>query len=295
VPGLLPSDRDLPGSPPGVPPPTRPPGWPGLAVYALAFLLVLLSSLILPFAVALVRTGGQRSELQAAAVEYAVSAPGLIVGAAQNAVLLSVVAFVATRVSAKHLPTTSLRLGASRTSVLGAFAATVGLLGLTLAGDAISELLRVRGGGTLDYLVEALRAPSAARFVAALLVIGLASGFAEETFFRGYLQTRLTASWGQWPSIVVSAGAFGFLHFDLVQGSIAFLGGLFLGWVADRLGGVRPSILAHVTNNAIFVTVAAFADAEAPSRGWHVFALLVGVLLWIAAVAVLRSPRAVAA
>jgi membrane protease YdiL (CAAX protease family) len=127
------------------------------------------------------------------------------------------------------------------------------------------------------------------------VAIGVAPGFAEETFFRGFLQTRLAASWGRWPAIVVSAGAFGLLHFDVVQGSVAFIGGLYLGAVADRFGGIRPSILAHVTNNAIFVTVAAFGDVETPSRAWHMGALFAGVVLWIAAVAALRSPRAVAA
>jgi uncharacterized protein len=296
VPGPLPSDRERPGSfPPGFAP-TRPPGWPALAVYAVAFLLALLSSTMLVFAVAFVRTRGQRSQLQAVAYEYALSAPGLMAGAAMNAAVLTAMALLAARLSARHTRTTvTLRLGATRTTPLGAIAATLGMAGLSLAGGGASELLGVRGGGTMDLLAQSLSAPSVTRFVAALVTIGLAPGFGEETFFRGFLQTRLAASWGRWPAIVVSAAAFGVLHLDLVQGSLAFVGGLFLGWVADRLGGVRPAIVAHVTNNAIFVTLAAFGGAETASRGLEVTVVIAGALLCIASLALLRSPRAVSA
>ncbi len=285
-----------PGSPPHPARPARPRGWPALAVYALAFLLALLSSTLLVFAVALVRTRGQRSQLQAVAYEYALSAPGLMAGAVVNAAVLTGVAFIAARLSAGRSRTTAvLRLGPTRTRPLGAIAATLGMVGLSLAGGGASELLGVRGGGTMDLLAESLSAPSPTRFIAALVTIGAAPGFAEETFFRGFLQTRLAASWGRWPAIVVSAAAFGVLHLDLVQGSLAFAGGLFLGWVADRLGGVRPSILAHVTNNATFVTLAAFGGTQASPHGVQVAVVIGGALLWIAAVALLRSPRALAA
>lgn len=290
VPGPLPSDHE-PGAPlpPGFEPP-RPPGWPALAVYALAFVLALLSSTMLVFLVALVRTRGQRSQLQATAYAYALSAPGLMAGALVNAAVLVAVALLATR----RAPA-SLRLGATRATPVGVAAAAAGMIGLSLAGGGASELLGVRGGGTMDLLAESLHAPSAARFVAAILAIGVAPGFAEETFFRGFLQTRLAASWGRWPAIVASAAAFGLLHLDLVQGSLAFLGGLFLGWVVDRLGGVRPSILAHVANNALFVALAALGGSEAAPRGLQTAVVVAGAALAIAAVLVLRSRRAVAA
>jgi membrane protease YdiL (CAAX protease family) len=297
VPGPLPLDQEPPGSfPPGFLPrrAARPRGWPALAVYAVAFLLALVSSTLLIFAVALVRTRGQRSQLQAVAYEYALSAPGLMAGAATSAAVLTVVALLAARFFGPRT-TVTLRLGQSRTSLLGAIAATLGTVGLSLAGGGVTELLGVRGRGAMDLLAQSLSAPSVTRFIAALLTIGVAPGFGEETFFRGFLQTRLTASWGRWPAIVVTALAFAALHLDLVQGSLVFFGGLFLGWVADRLGGVRPAILAHVINNAIFVTLAAFGRTEPPSRGLEVAGVIAGTLLFIVAVALLRSPRAVAA
>jgi uncharacterized protein len=297
-----------PGStPPGVPPPdplpVRPPGWPALVVYAAAFLLALVSSTTLVFAVAFARTGGQRSRLQTVAYEYALSAPGLMAGALVNAVVLGAVAFAAARLQrtqpAQQALETSvgarLRLGPTRASPLGVIAAAAGLVGLNFASSTVSELLRVRGGGVMDVLAQSLQGPSAGRFIAAILTIGVAPGFAEETFFRGFLQTRLAASWGRWPAIVVTAAAFGLIHLDPVQGSLVFIAGLFLGWVVERLGGVRPSILAHVTNNVIFVALAAFGSARASSPGVQIAIITTGTCVWLAAVGVLRSSRAVTA
>jgi len=147
----------------------------------------------------------------------------------------------------------------------------------------------------MDALAVSLQDPSAGRFAAAVFAIGVAPGFAEETFFRGFLQTRLTASWGSWPAIVVTAAAFGLLHLDPVQGSLAFVAGLFLGWVVERLGGIRPSILAHVTNNAIFVALAAFGSTGQASPAAQIVVIAAGTCVCLGAIALLRSSRSVTA
>jgi uncharacterized protein len=262
-----------------------------MAVYAAAFLLSVVSSTMLVFAVALARTGGERSHLQTVAFEFALSAPGLIAGAAVNSAVLAAVAFSAARLHGGSVGA-QLRLAPTRASPLGTLAACAGLVGLSFACGAARELLRVQGTGGMDALADSLQGSSAGRLLAAILAIGAAPGFAEETFFRGYMQTRLVASWGRWPAIVVASAAFGLIHLDPVQGSVAFAGGIFLGWVVERLGGLRPSILAHVTNNVIFVAVAAFASGAAAGPSGQIAMLAAGSVVCVGAVLLLRSPRA---
>jgi membrane protease YdiL (CAAX protease family) len=269
----------------------RPSPWPALAAYLVAFLLALVSSTLLVFAVAFVRTGGQRARLQSVAYDFAMSDAGLMAGALVNALVLSVVAFGAARIQGAGVGS-RLRLGPTCATPAGTLAAIAGMVGLSFACGAASEALGVRGTGVMDTMAQALHGPSAVRFAEAILAIGVAPGFAEETFFRGYMQTGLTASWGRWPGIVATAAAFGFLHLDPVQGSLAFVAGVFLGWMVDRFGGVRPTILAHVTNNAIFVAFSAFGPTGESSRGAQIALVVGGTSLWIAATAFLRSPRA---
>jgi membrane protease YdiL (CAAX protease family) len=292
-----PSVSGDPGAPPSSAPPPgasqiRPPGWPAIAVFALAFVLTAASSTMLVFLVALVRTGGERAKLPAAAVEFALSASGLMAVAIVNAVVLTAVAFAAARIAGDRPVGAQLRLGATRASPLGLVAVCAGILGLGFACGAARELLHLHGASGMEALAESLENPTAGRFVAALITIGVVPGFAEETFFRGFLQTRLAASWGRWPAIIVAAVAFGLIHVDPVQGSVAFVAGVFFGWVVERVGGVRPSILAHVTNNVVFVSVAAFSSSgpAAPTR--QIAILAIGSGLCVAAVLVLRSSRA---
>jgi membrane protease YdiL (CAAX protease family) len=269
----------------------RPSPWPAVVAYVAAFVLALVSSVLLVFAVALARTGGQRSRLQAEATRFALSAPGLVAGALGNAVVIAAVALVAARLMGKPIGP-RLRVGPSRASLLGFVGATTGMVGLSFACGSFTELLGVRGSGVMDTMAEALQAPSAAGFFAAIAGIGIAPGLAEETFFRGLVQTRLVASWGRWPAIVATSAAFGLIHLDPVQGSLAFVAGLFLGWVVDRAGGVRPTIVAHVTNNAVFVTFASFGSSKESSRGAEIATMVIGVAAWVGSIALLRTRRA---
>jgi membrane protease YdiL (CAAX protease family) len=260
-------------------------------VFAVAFVLTAVSSTMLIFVIALVRTGGERARLQAAALEFALSATGLMAVAVANAVVLTGVAFSVARLAGGPVGA-QLRLGATRASPVGLIAVCAGILGLSFACGAARELLHLRGADGMDALAESLENPTAGRFAAALLTIGAVPGFAEETFFRGFLQTRLVASWGRWPAIVVAAAAFGLIHIDPVQGSVAFVAGVFFGWVVERVGGVRPSILAHVTNNVVFVSVAAFSSSGSAGPTRQIVTLGAGSALCAVAVLVLRSSRA---
>ena len=272
----------------------RPSPFPALVAYSVAFVLTGLASAAFVFAVALSRTGGRRSGLAAEATAFALSAPGMIGGALAGAIVLASVAFVAAALERKPV-LDRLRLGPTRATPLGTVGVSTGLVGLSFATGTLAGLLGLRGGGVMDALAESLESPAPARLLAAILAIGVAPAFAEETFFRGLLQPRFAASWGRWPAIVAAAAAFGLIHLSGLQGSLALLAGLFLGWSAERLGGIRPTIVAHMVNNLVFLGLAAIGSIDAPSRAAEIAIVLVGGAVSIASIAVLRSGRAVKA
>jgi membrane protease YdiL (CAAX protease family) len=224
---------------------------------------------------------------------FAVSPAGLLGGALVNAFVLVTVTVVATRWTLGTPVAAHLRLGRTRVRPLGVVAAIVGMAGVSLACIAATELLGVGHGGVIDVVAHALEAPSPARLVAGLGAIALAPALAEEGFFRGFIQTSLAARWGRWPAVAATAAAFGLFHVDPVQATLAFVAGLFLGWLVEHLGGLRPSIAAHAANNAIFVLLAAYGSPEGAqeprARASAAVVLLLGATACAASVAVLRS------
>jgi membrane protease YdiL (CAAX protease family) len=251
------------------------------------------ASALLVMGAALERASGDKARVADEATNFALSAPGLMSVALVNAVILFLVAALAARPRGDLV--SALRLGPTRASPLGLAAAIAGMLGLSFACGTASELLGFRGAGTMDRVARALERPTLAGFVIALITIGVAPGFAEETFFRGFIQPSLTSRWSRWPSIVATSVGFGVMHEDPVQGSLTFVAGLFLGWTAERLGGVRPTALAHAVNNAIFVALSSIGSPEPSNRRARIVLLAIGATSCAASVAVLRSPAAIEA
>jgi membrane protease YdiL (CAAX protease family) len=279
------------------PAPSRPALWPVVVAYLVAFVAALGASAVFVVVAALPRAGGDAMRLADEVAKFAVTAPGLMGAALVDAVVLALVAGIAARLQGKGVAA-RLRLGPTRASPLGLLAAVVGMAGLSLAGGAAAQLVPFGHGGVMDTMAVALQHPGPTRFALGLFTIGLAPGIAEETFFRGLLQTRLAARWGRWPAIVLSALGFGLFHVDPVQGSLAFVAGLLLGWMVERFGGIRPSIAAHAINNAMFVALASVAPgvADVPDgRAGTAGVLVAGAVVCAASIAVLRSRFAVRA
>jgi membrane protease YdiL (CAAX protease family) len=186
-----------------------------------------------------------------------------------------------------------LRLGPTRATAVGMTSAVVGMIGLSFACGAASELIGVRGGGVMDTLARALQSLSPGQFAIALVTIGLAPGLAEETFFRGLIQTQLAARWGRWPAIVAASFGFALIHLDPVQGALAFFAGLYLGWLVERFGSIRASIVAHASNNMIFVTIGVFGGGGSSTRRGALAVAAIGAAMWASCMTVLRSRVAV--
>lgn len=243
------------------------------------------------------RSGGHAvtvASLTEDATQFALSAPGIMACALVSASMLATVTVVAARLQGRNIAS-SLHLAATPASVLGVAAAIVGMMGLSLATGAVADLLGLRGLGTMAAIARALERPPPARLLIAILTIAIAPAVAEECLFRGLIQTRLAARWGRWPSILITAVGFGVVHLDLVQGSVAMVAGIFLGWIADRFGGIRPAIAAHAFNNAAFVVLAALGATGDVTRMGEFILIAVGSMVWVLAVAVLRSRLALRA
>jgi ABC-2 type transport system permease protein/sodium transport system permease protein len=108
-----------------------------------------------------------------------------------------------------------------------------------------------------------------------LVSLAAAPAIFEELFFRGFLFGALLKRTSPAKTIVISALLFGSFH--IVSGAAltlerflptAFLG-LMLGFVAYRSKSVFPSMLMHISNNGLLLTVAYYQN-ELQELGWGV-------------------------
>ncbi len=154
----------------------------------------------------------------------------------------------------------------------------------------IDTLLQFTGWGEASLIGMMARSIGQARgwtLVMAVIFIGLGAGFAEECFFRGYMQTWLRPVWGAGPAILASSGAFALMHLDPVHTPVAFVFGLLLGWIVEKTGSLVPAVAAHVVNNVVSVVLTAVQVPLAPV----VRSVLVPVGLAAAIAALLRLRR----
>ena len=199
----------------------------------------------------------------AGATGFAVSPGVLVASFVLNAASLVVAALAGTRLAGEP-PAARLRTGPGRLPWRGVALGVALLLALSQALDSLLTLLRLREGGALGLLDEAVARMTGLLAVLMLIGAGLLAPVAEELFFRGFVQTRLRARWRRWPAIAVTAAAFGVLHLDPVHAAFAFVIGLFLGWLAELAGSIRPAVGAHVANNVLSLAQARLLPAAAP-------------------------------
>lgn len=124
-------------------------------------------------------------------------------------------------------------------------------LGITNFGNVFGALI----SRLLGLRSQAITLPSGGfELILSFCTLCLLPALGEELLFRGALQ-GLMRPCGSGVAVVGPALLFALLHLDLSQAITAFLGGIFLGWLAERTGSILPGMLLHLTNNLI-----AFAD-----------------------------------
>jgi uncharacterized protein len=102
------------------------------------------------------------------------------------------------------------------------------------------------------------RLPSAGPLLAVLIVVRacLLAPLGEELLFRGALFGWLRARLGAAAAITATSVVFALVHQSPVLLPAAFVFGLGMAWVRERTGSTTPTVVAHVVNNVVLVTVA---------------------------------------
>jgi len=225
-----------------------PPVWPAFLAYVLAIVAILACSVV---AAAVLQD--LYPELDPAALFDTL--PGLLAGAlaASTALVLTVL------IAARPLDPARLRLRPGRETGAQLVVIILGVLALGQALDALTMLAGLGERGTLAIVRRALAHARGPELFAAVLIIGVVAGAAEELFFRAYLLGRLAERWPPAAAVTVSSLAFGLLHVEWLHALLAFALGLYLGFVTVRAGSALPAMAAHVVNNVLFTVLTAVA------------------------------------
>jgi membrane protease YdiL (CAAX protease family) len=224
-------------------------------------------------------------------LELLAGVTGLVAGAlASSTALILTVALVS-----QPFDAVTLRLVPGRERGLDLVTAVVGMLSLGQVLDSLAMLTGVGGTGSMPMIRRALTGVQGPDLFAALLVLGLMAGAAEELFFRGYMQTRLRAAWPPSVAVVVTSLAFGLLHLEWVHASMAFVLGLYLGGLTERTGSALPAIVCHVVNNSLFTVLTALSGTvESRQANALLLGLSAAVLVLCLAILDRRLPRTAA-
>jgi len=180
-----------------------------------------------------------------------------------------------------------LRLRPPAISPFGMAVAICGTLAISLAFEGLSQLDMLPESPMLTELSRVLGGMTGFSLIGAVLTIGIAPGIAEELLFRGYIQTRLTRRWGAGVGIAITALLFGVMHMDLVHGGFALVMGLFLGYLTERSGSIRPAMICHATNN-IISTLTASSDGTEIGAEWPGLLLMAACVMLLLATIYLR-------
>ncbi|NKB71535.1 MAG: CPBP family intramembrane metalloprotease [Candidatus Latescibacteria bacterium] len=152
-----------------------------------------------------------------------------------------------------------LLLNATRLPVLGL--AVVAAVGASLAIGQLAilfnQVLHYFDSGMPLYFQRELLEVGVARTWPELgwrlVTVGLAPGLCEEIFFRGLIFTGLYVHWGPKLALAGSALLFALVHPSPWQLPALFSFGVFLGLLVYWTHSLYPAVIAHATNNLIYL------------------------------------------
>ena len=242
----------------------RPRIWTVVVVFLVALLAGLMAGGIVPLAVVAAQSPGefQTADTLREKLLTALNRPAVLLASGAATQIALLLTAIGASVLSPIPIVRRLRLNRSSLSPLGYIIAPIGGLAVSFLFGALVSLFKIPQGGTLKVLTDSIRHLSPVELIFAILVIGVAPGFAEEFIFRGYIQTRLVKRWGRWVGIVITAVLFGIMHMDLLQGTFVVGFGLYIGYIAEKAGSIRPTMVCHAVNNSIQVLIGRFAAAS---------------------------------
>lgn len=253
----------------------KPRVWPVFVAFASAAGAQLLAGAAVTIAALLVEAVRQGRPPSAADVTAVASSPAVLL-AALGCSALSLAGAAAVGAALSPEPARArLGLWAAGLGPVGLAVAAAGGTAWSLSIGTASRLLHLPRSESGAWLARMVAESGHLVPVAVLVAVALVP-VAEELFFRGYVQRRLCRRWGAAWGIAATSAMFGLAHFDRVQSPMAFLLGLYLGWVVHRGRSIVPGVLAHAANNLLWATlVLAGKDTADQAHG----PLQVGALL----------------
>lgn len=114
-----------------------------------------------------------------------------------------------------------------------------------------------------------------------ILVIGIVVPFSEEFLFRGIVYKTLSKNITIPSTIIIQGILFGIFHGNLVQGFYTSLLGIILGFLTYKTQSLIPSIIAHMTNNIIAITIPVIMGKVFNNTVFIIFAIvgLIGIII----------------
>ena len=182
---------------------------------------------------------------------------GLLAGAVASSTALLLTSLAVNR----GAPLAALRLIPGRETGQTLVVMVVGMLALGQALDSLTMLTGLGQRGSMVAIRRALAQAVGPDLFLAVIVIGVLAGSAEEIFFRAYMQTRLGQRFPPRFAVLIASACFGILHIEWLHAVLAFLLGLYLGWITELAGSALPAVVCHVINNAAFTLLTALWGA----------------------------------
>ena len=108
------------------------------------------------------------------------------------------------------------------------------------------------------------RTPSTVVVGIVFLVAGLIAPVTEELFFRGFLYAPLRYQLGVRHGILLSAGLFALMHFNLFHFLPLFILGLLLTYLYEKTQSLPTVIVVHMLHNLGFLVISLFAKSLVP-------------------------------
>ncbi len=111
-----------------------------------------------------------------------------------------------------------------------------------------------------DMMTGLATAHSPMELTVLLFGVAIVPAFAEESFFRGFIQTNIERSGigksRPFVAIIITSILFAAIHVSPLEFPGLLTIGLLLGWLAYRTCDLRVSVLAHAFNNGVIVILA---------------------------------------